>query len=145
MQALEHAHSMGTKIKSIGVSKPPCHPCEQQLDRHGVTHEHEDEGLQNPRNWESPENIVTESFHKISKPKVKFEGDVMHTHNNIPKTKNDVKAGFKQTIKDQQQLHPKNLKKVNLSAAGVLDMIDEIDKVLNSPLISSSLVLKLNI
>ena len=130
MQALAYARETHDRIESIGISKPPCQPCEQQLDRQNVSHHHDEDGLKKPRNWEGPDKIEVEKFAKVSKPKVKFEGDLMHHQNNIPKTGKDLGKGVKQNVKDQQQIHPKNLKKVNLNAAAVLDMIDQIDKVI---------------
>ncbi len=44
----------------------------------------------------------------------------------------DFGKGVKQNIKDQKRLHPRNLKKVNLSGAAFLDMVDQIDKVMGS-------------
>jgi hypothetical protein len=85
MQALAYARQTGDSIEGVGVSKPPCAPCEQQLDRQNVEHDHDGDGLQSPRNWEDPENIETEAFATISKRKVKVEGNLWEISHNIPK------------------------------------------------------------
>jgi hypothetical protein len=75
MQALAYARETGDRIEMIGISKPPC---EQHLDQQNVAHHQDEDGLQNPRNWESPDKIEVEKFAKVVKPKVKVEGDWMH-------------------------------------------------------------------
>ena len=88
MQAVAYARQTGDSIESVGVSKPPCDPCEQQLDRRNVEHDHdEDGGLSNPRNWQDPDNIETEEFATISKRKVKVDGTVWELSHNIPQNK----------------------------------------------------------
>jgi hypothetical protein len=65
MQAMAYARDTHDSIEMIGVSKPPCHPCEKELDRHGAEHHHDEDGLRNPRNWESPGTNVIKLFTSV--------------------------------------------------------------------------------
>ena len=65
------------------------------MDRRNVEHDHDEDGLSNPRNWEDPDNIETEEFATISKRKFKVDGDICELSHNIPQNKKG-KTEFRQ-------------------------------------------------
>ena len=122
MQIVSYAQEHGLHLVSVGTSKPPCAPCKEKLEHYDIGFHQHEEGNQRPRNWETPDNIRTERLTVLPRKSVRATKNVVE--GNIPESRKQASSMFKNNVK--QQIVPKA--NCHVSASGILDTIDRIDK-----------------
>lgn len=124
MQLLSYATENGKEISRIGISKPACVRCEEQLENHDVRFHNNEEGNQNPRNWADPEDVKTQKLTTIPKRQIRVKYHGFDLEDNIPKTnveaKHEIHRHFKQQVIPKPGCH--------VTVGTILDVIEDIDR-----------------
>ncbi|CAF0945346.1 unnamed protein product [Adineta steineri] len=117
MQILSYAQEKNITISKIGISKPPCKNCEENLESSKVEHEHAEDGNQNPKNFEDPRAINTKRLATIKNSTFKWV-----VQNSLPRNANEVKEAAKKSAELRMMFN------CTVNSATLLDMYDNYDR-----------------
>ncbi|CAF1268784.1 unnamed protein product [Didymodactylos carnosus] len=98
MQILAYAQRHGMKIDKIGVSKPTCAKCTEQLESHDVAFKNDRDGNDHPKNWAEPNKVTVRPLQTIERQPVRVKFDTYH--HNIPETRREAPASVLDIIED---------------------------------------------